>query len=133
MEMFLPKTLVDLVYQFNPSHREEMYNSLVEIILKNSCYLCGKTCDQNENCIKPGTVLFCNNSCLQFWLSRNNYLQNYDPANDVDLGDDGLEDELEEYDEYRDFEMVHDYFNRHGILNVEEVEEENEESDIDIE
>jgi len=133
LEKLLPKTLVDLIYTFNPCHRDEMYDALVEIILKNCCHLCKRTCDENENCINPGSVLFCNNNCMQFWLAQNEYLENYDAANDVDLEafdsdlDDTDPDENEnEYnlddDDTHDPEQVYDYVDRFGNFHDQEVE-----------
>ena len=120
--MPLPQVLVDLVNQFNPDHREQMYTSLVEIVLKNCCHLCKARCDQNENCIKPTSVVFCNNSCMQFWLAQNDYFQNYDAANDFELEpfDSDLEDDIAaaEYDPdevaMHDPEQVYDYVDRRG-------------------
>ena len=120
--MPLPQVLVDLVNQFNPDHRDQMYTSLVEIVLKNCCHLCRARCDQNENCIKPTSVVFCNNSCMQFWLAQNDYFQNYDAANDFELEpfDSDLEDDIAaaEYDPdqvaMHDPEQVYDYVDRRG-------------------
>ncbi len=120
--MPLPQVLVDLVNQFNPDHRDQMYTSLVEIVLKNCCHLCKARCDQNENCIKPTSVVFCNNNCMQFWLAQNDYFQNYDAANDFELEpfDSDLEDDIAaaEYDPdevaMHDPEQVYDYVDRRG-------------------
>ena len=124
LETLLPKTLVDLIYTFNPEHRDEMYTSLVEIVLKNCCHLCRKTCDQNENCIKPTSVVFCNDNCMQFWLAQNDYFQNYDAENDFDL--EALEDDIAEYDPdqvaMHDPEQVYDYIDRHGDFDDQDVE-----------
>lgn len=123
--MPLPQVLVDLVNQFNPDHRDQMYTSLVEIVLKNCCHLCRARCDQNENCIKPTSVVFCNDNCMQFWLAQNDYFQNYDAANDFELEpfDSDLDEEDDdiaaaEYDPdqvaMHDPEQVYDYVDRHG-------------------
>jgi hypothetical protein len=118
LETLLPKTLVDLIYTFNPEHRDEMYTSLVEIVLKNCCHLCRARCDQNENCIKPTSVVFCNNNCMQFWLAQNDYFQNYDAANDFELedGDEvGVEVEYDPDVAMHDPEQVYDYVDRHEL------------------
>lgn len=130
--MLLPKTLVDLIYTFNPEHRDEMYTSLVEIVLKNCCHLCKATCDQNENCIKPTSVVFCNNNCMQFWLAQNDYFQNYDAANDFELEpfDSDLDEEDDAVDDdynpdevaMHDPEQVYDYVDRHGNFDDQDVE-----------
>jgi hypothetical protein len=132
LEMLLPKTLVDLIYTFNPEHRDEMYTSLVEIVLKNCCHLCKATCDQNENCIKPTSVVFCNNNCMQFWLAQNDYFQNYDAANDFELEpfDSDLDEEDDAVDDdynpdevaMHDPEQVYDYVDRHGNFDDQDVE-----------
>jgi hypothetical protein len=131
LETLLPKTLVDLIYTFNPDHRDEMYTSLVEIVLKNCCHLCKATCDQNENCIKPSSVVFCNNNCMQFWLAQNDYFQNYDAANDFELEpfDSDLDEEDDAGAEYNpdevamhDPEQVYDYVDRHGDFDDQDVE-----------
>jgi hypothetical protein len=132
LEMLLPKTLVDLIYTFNPDHRDEMYTSLVEIVLKNCCHLCKATCDQNENCIKPSSVVFCNNNCMQFWLAQNDYFQNYDAANDFEL--EPFDSDLDEEDDavdaiynldevaMHDPEQVYDYVDRRGDFDDQDVE-----------
>lgn len=125
-QMPLPQVLVDLVNQFNPDHRDQMYTSLVEIVLKNCCHLCRARCDQNENCIKPTSVVFCNNNCMQFWLAQNDYFQNYDEANDFELeadggadddaADDGADDDVD--DDYN--KQIYDYIDRH-VYNPDQV------------
>ena len=129
-QMPLPQMLINIIYQFNCDHRDQMYTSLVEIVLKNCCHLCKKNCDQNENCIKPTSVVFCNDNCMQFWSAQSDYFLNYDAANDFELEacDSDLEDDIAaaEYDPDQvampDPEQVYDYIDRHGNFEMDDFE-----------
>ena len=88
--MSLPKPLMDMIYEYNPSHREQMFSSLVEIQCKCVCKQCAKHLVL-EVCLQPSSQIFCGRGCANAWLEERientewdeNYWHNQSDETDV--------------------------------------------------
>lgn len=96
----LPQHIIDIIYQFNPDHRSMLSNSLTQLKQKCICASCDKHCEL-EICIKPQSQIFCNQRCIDFWISMRNDMRYFqeDEENDFMLEDEDalIEYEIEQY------------------------------------
>ena len=98
--MSLPKPLMDMIYEYNPSHREQMFSSLVEIQCKCVCKQCAKHLVL-EVCLQPSSQIFCGRGCANAWLEER--------IENTDWGEDEETDVLafgNEYDQFMYEEFV---------------------------
>ena len=99
--MFLPNDLISMILEYNPSHRDMMFASLVEIQGRCVCSQCGKHCIM-EICLLPNSRTFCSGLCKSFWIEER--------IEDIDW--DEPEDEIDvlvfgdEYDQFMYEEFV---------------------------
>jgi hypothetical protein len=67
--MSLPQHLINMIYEYNPSHRPTMLDTLVQIQSKCVCKQCARQIAL-EFCLKPSSQIFCGNGCANAWLEE---------------------------------------------------------------
>ncbi len=104
--MFLPQHLINMIYEYNPSHRPQMLDTLVQIQSKCACKQCARHIAL-EICLKPDSQLFCSQGCVNAWLEERTEEPDWEEE-DSDLLAFG-----DEYDQfmYEEFIKEQDYQN----------------------
>jgi hypothetical protein len=99
---FLPKTIVDMIYSYDNTAREN-FNQVLPQITRN-CECCNEVC-VFETCIhpNPNKISFCGKRCADFWNQMRLDLMEYGSDNDFRFDDE--EDQMEEDGDLDNFDF----------------------------
>ena len=112
MFTMLPQHLINIIYQYNPDHRELFQHSLNQIIDKCCCISCNSPCELNF-CVTSNRQIFCSQSCMTFWINMRHDDHEFPEYIDEIVYEDDFEnieddDDDDEYDDNEQF--IYDYF-----------------------